>query len=822
MLLRLYNQSRSFLDIIEAVDPEIETELANGDKTLSFTYRGKQSDILNEYYVQTQTDRYVVKEVRPGNEKTDYTCKLDLEDLEEKVFYQFTAVDQTISQVAALALNGTGWTVDVVRPELNLKSLNLTIDSYDYVTRLVPIGKDGLTIEDVNDGKEYVENYQYTTKIRTQIWEDTSYEDAEALKEDAEGKLEDLSKPKRSYSAQIRDLAKLSPENSAFSYSLGDVIHIVDEPMGVKEDQRIVKINEYPDNPEANKAELSNTALTWEEMQDKLQAAADAWDDISNSDGTVNGVYVHGISDGNKVIIQTEINGNTKVNQAVKSISVLYALGQSPTVAPETGWSTVAQDVTVGTYLWQKVVKEYNNGDVDDTEITLLHNAVADEAYNRVTSVYGTCSTLGATADKAVSISGFELFTGAKVSVLFQYGNAANNPTLNVSGTGAKPIAVDGSDANPTRLTATDKKNWGNYNVVEFTYDGTNWRLGDPVSLTRIDNILTNSISGTNGWINLALGTFDYGNGRLVWDGTNLSASGVINADEGYIGGWAITDEALRAQSDTTVSGTNVMWIRDGTATANQDFIAVEHHSTEPDDPDDVVSWPFWVRADGTFHAEEGNIAGWDFTSAGFAKDGNELFPGGMILANAPSGYKWLIDTNIAQGRGINFACDPNTGQYTGLIAFDENGGIWANDVVVGKCFDSSRDAGRYVQSAGSNTKRASYIGTDSSNVLLVGGQFGSSGYTDRTIVMSSSDERIKKNIVDTSERGLDFLNRIRLVGFDWKDGSGHKSIGIIADELEKLNPELVVGGGETIKAIDTLELLAYVIKAVQELSERR
>ena len=75
---------------------------------------------------------------------------------------------------------------------------------------------------------------------------------------------------------------------------------------------------------------------------------------------------------------------------------------------------------------------------------------------------------------------------------------------------------------------------------------------------------------------------------------------------------------------------------------------------------------------------------------------------------------------------------------------------------------------------------------------------------------------------MDTSERGLDFLNRIRLVEFDWKDGSGHKSIGIIADELEELNPELVVGGGETIKAIDTLELLAYVIKAVQELSERR
>ena len=1030
MLLKLYDQTKTFLRIIDVADACAESELANGDKTLTFSYRGKQTDILNEYYVETQTDRYVVKEVRPDIDRTMYTCKLDLEDLEAAIFYRYTAVDKTIAEAAAPILEGTGWTVSVdedlaekersvqqfkktayeiimkirdafmcevrfdtlnkvvyfaddfgedrgvyLRPELNLKSLNLTIDSYDYVTRLVPIGKDGLTIEEVNDGKEYVENYQYTSKIRTAIWEDTNYEDAETLKEDAEGKLEDLSKPKRSYSVQIRDLARSSPGYSAFAFGLGDTISIVDEPLGVKEKQRIVKMTEYPDDPSDNKAELSNTALTWEEMQDRLQAAADAWDDVSNPDGTVNGVYVHGISDGNKVIIQTEINGNTKVNQAVKAVSVQYALGQSQTTPPVSGWGTAAPENVPNMFLWQRVVKEFNDGAVDTTEVTcvgsprnggrnlvlatdkphtspagtgdnnvvaygytesnyghaalhantddvftvafdydvsgplnsntflyaqlhassiartdgnssaltitetnrsgryiaafrptqaqiasegqamrvLLSHAgngttltisnmmverggessdwspapedaqtVADAAYDRVTSVYGVCSTAGGTASKTVNVANFSLFTGARIAVFFQYANEANSPTLNINNTGAKPIAVSGASSNPVRLTASDKKNWGDNTLVEFTYDGTNWRIGDSTSLTRIDNILTNNIVGTNGWISLAQGTFNYGQGRLVWDGSDLYMSGAVYADAGYIGGWAITDESLKAQSETTASGTNVMWIRDGTATDNQDFIAVEHHSTEPDDPDDVVSWPFWVRADGTFHAEEGNIAGWDFTSAGFAKDGNELFPGGMILANAPSGYKWLIDTNIAQGRGINFACDPNTGQYTGLVAFDEAGGIWANDVVVGKCFDSSRGAGRYVQSAANDHNRVSYIGTDANDVLLVGGQFGGTGYGNRTIVMSSSDERIKKNIMDTSERGLDFLNRIRLVEFDWKDGSGHKSIGIIADELEELNPELVVGGGETIKAIDTLELLAYVIKAVQELSERR
>lgn len=52
----------------------------------------------------------------------------------------------------------------------------------------------------------------------------------------------------------------------------------------------------------------------------------------------------------------------------------------------------------------------------------------------------GTCSTASATAEKAVTLSGFVLATGVTIQVTFTNANTATTPTLNVNGTGAKPI----------------------------------------------------------------------------------------------------------------------------------------------------------------------------------------------------------------------------------------------------------------------------------------------------------------------------------------------------------------------------------------------
>jgi hypothetical protein len=172
---------------------------------------------------------------------------------------------------------------------LNLKKLQKKSTTYDYYTRIIPVGADGLTIESVNDGKNYLENYQYTDKILTYIWKDESYTNAEALKEDAELLLEDLSKPEKSYSAEIRDLASQKEEYKILSYELGDTIKIIDRESATMESQRIVKITEYPQNPEKNTCELANTVLTFEEMQQKVQEAAEIINYTIASDGRYSG-----------------------------------------------------------------------------------------------------------------------------------------------------------------------------------------------------------------------------------------------------------------------------------------------------------------------------------------------------------------------------------------------------------------------------------------------------------------------------------------------------------------------------------------------------
>ena len=100
---------------------------------------------------------------------------------------------------------------------------------------------------------------------------------------------------------------------------------------------------------------------------------------------------------------------------------------------------------------------------------------------------YGVCSTAAATAEKTVAVQDgkFSLETGARVAIKFTVTNTATNPTLNVSGTGAKNIMYRGSAISAGYLAAN--------RVYDFIYDGTDWELiGD------INTNTTNSTGTTN------------------------------------------------------------------------------------------------------------------------------------------------------------------------------------------------------------------------------------------------------------------------------------------------------------------------------------
>ena len=101
------------------------------------------------------------------------------------------------------------------------------------------------------------------------------------------------------------------------------------------------------------------------------------------------------------------------------------------------------------------------------------------ESITQLKATYCTCTTAGATQEKEAACSGFSLRTGAIVAVKFSYANTVASPKLNVNGTGAKPIYLNGS--------ALPEDNWWKANdVVTFVYNGTYWYVADGSTLTQL------------------------------------------------------------------------------------------------------------------------------------------------------------------------------------------------------------------------------------------------------------------------------------------------------------------------------------------------
>ncbi len=80
----------------------------------------------------------------------------------------------------------------------------------------------------------------------------------------------------------------------------------------------------------------------------------------------------------------------------------------------------------------------------------------------------------------------------------------------------------------------------------------------------------------------------------------------------------------------------------------------------------------------------------------------------------------------------------------------------------------------------------------------------------------STSDENLKTNI-ETFENGLETIESLRGVTFDWKT-TQKPSIGVIAQELERVLPQLVSDGDP--KTVNYNGLIGVLIEAVKELSE--
>lgn len=309
-MIKIYDKNNNYIRGTEDYkDPVIEEELNISD-TLSLTFPLEYKDVLEEegYIEGKDIGKFVIKEINLNVQSISIVCKQDLE-----AFKSWTGnksyITKTMQYILDDLLAGTGWTgvadtgikrtvtgrnlskldyimkaIDIFKyevkfdgntktvyaknklgaykgsyfhDEINLKSLTSSSDTYDFATRIIPLGFDGMGIEEVNGGKNYVEDKTYSNKTITIEWLDERYEVKENLKRDAIKKLETLSKPYRNYSCDVEDLSRKS-EYEFLAYEVGDTIDLTDREKGIKEKQRIVKKTIYLHDSSKDSVEIAN------------------------------------------------------------------------------------------------------------------------------------------------------------------------------------------------------------------------------------------------------------------------------------------------------------------------------------------------------------------------------------------------------------------------------------------------------------------------------------------------------------------------------------------------------------------------------------
>jgi len=117
------------------------------------------------------------------------------------------------------------------------------------------------------------------------------------------------------------------------------------------------------------------------------------------------------------------------------------------------------------------------------------------------------------------------------------------------------------------------------------------------------------------------------------------------------------------------------------------------------------------------------------------------------------------------------------------------------------------------------------------SNTAYIGGSSGSYQGNNSATWSVSSDQRLKKNIVDNTI-GLDKVSQIRVRNFEYRteqeitDLPAHSAIniegiqlGVIAQELQQILPDCVKEESTGVLGVDTTNIMWHMINAIKELN---
>ena len=342
--------------------------------------------------------------------------------------------DNVAKEVTIIDMNAYTSIGAFVTRDLNLKQNNYKGKSTGFITRLYAYGKDNLSFADINDGKAYVDNNTYSSRVICGYWKDERYTVKENLKTAAEKRLEGLAVPQRSYECDVVDLAAVDPDKYSYlDFQLFTTVTLIDHTRSnTRINHQVVELWEYPYLPQKNKVVLSTVAPRIQSQLTQLiqnltdpnsdfsQAQKTAIDNATQwitgaSGGYIRNIYVDDVWTEQVIMDTTDITTATKVWR--------WNLGGL-------GYSSSGYNGTYGTAITQdgQIVANFiTTGTLDASKITVTHLSASSIDSGTINADSINVTNINGANIKSGTIGSSPLGTGAVTEVKIGTGAVTNS-----------------------------------------------------------------------------------------------------------------------------------------------------------------------------------------------------------------------------------------------------------------------------------------------------------------------------------------------------------------------------------------------------------
>lgn len=753
--------------------------------------------------------------------------------------------------------------------ELNLKDCNYKGSSTDLCTRLYAYGKDGLTIALYNGGREYVDNHTYTSKIIAKTWRDDRFTDAESLRDATIEKLKTMAVPSGSFACKIIDLAKAQPDVYArlLTCDLYDIVTLIQRMQGTSVEYRIVEYKEYPDAPELNEVSFNATAGR---ITKTVQSISDQLNDIdvgAQLDRQKYNILARNVEANTARIGETYTIGETdaqiesRLSQTAEEINTRVTRVETETTSKLDGLQDNIQQVAGDAAAERGKLK------------TELQSEISQTA-EQITSTVSSTRTNGATnyivnAREFETLDGWRKDYGSVWTMALDTDNKVITLQRSASTTqSAAWVTCETSkrlflDRGKTKyLTVSLRVKASQACAVQI---GWRYQAGSTGGLTlgAVSSAAAKAGNVTNGsyfalaaneWtdcylqIQCPVTTNDYYIDRigLYLPATTVPATGCPANTALTVEYLQITDTATYEQRISRVEQTADGLTSEVSKKVNNSELSTKIRQSASDVQ---IAWNNISQviqfANATLNIKDMldpeeakllfslGVFGMQF----YDRQGNVL---GHI------GLRKLADTNYQSmsfnldkmGKYLSWSATNSAGTSYIMLGYYKDGAIkpkgfhFSDNVFldnsplyIGADTDSLRTV---VYANGGGFKVGANMPFEvysTSDIKLIGiSNRDVSCYTTLNMqghsITNQSDARLKDNIQPAKLSALEVLNAIQLMSFDWLTTGGHEQLGVIAQQLQEVEPSLVHTDPDTgLLSVKTTAFIPFLIKAVQELT---